>query len=65
MAPREGFSFPCWQILVRDTADALVSTGPSELGFHPGQVPEARIAFPQWKKLLFVCLHLVLLLTPE
>lgn len=60
-----GFLISLLADIGRDTAGALVSTGPSELGVHPGQVPEARIAFPRWKKLLFVCLQLVLLLTPE
>lgn len=45
-----------------DTADTVVPTGYSKLGFYPGQVPEARVASPQWKNLFFVCLQMVLLL---
>lgn len=57
---QRGFLISLLADIGRDTADALVSTSHSKLGFHPGQVPEARIAFPRWKKLFFVCLQLVL-----
>lgn len=53
VTPREGFSFPSWQVLTRIVEAPLSLLVTLRLRFHPGQALEVLAGFLQRKVLLF------------